>query len=105
MADKAIRICLPKLPDGINKAPIYYGISLGARFLIDTNNHGLDVALKNTSKRVVKEVVISEIVESTWDTLEEQVTERGVGRPLMGYAEGAYKSTMTRILNEGADAL
>lgn len=105
MADRAIRIILPLLPNGAAKAPVYYGISRGARFLIDVNNQGFEEAVKNIAGRAIRENIIPEVVKITWNSIEEQIADEKIERPLMEYAEDAYKSTMTRILNEGVNAL
>ena len=99
--DKAFKILLPLLPNGAAKTPIYVAASEATYFAYKWKTEGLDRALRESGRRIGKEYAVPALVNRSWD----EIAKRVPPSPLSGYAERAYKKTMTQILNKGVDAL
>ncbi len=98
---RILRTVLPLLPNGPAKTPIYLAGAYGAYFAYQWQKRGLEHALRETGRRAAKEYLIPQAVNYSWN----HISARMEPTPLTGFAEAAYKKTMTQILAMGAGVL
>ena len=99
--DTAMRIVLPLLPDGSAKMPLYCAAYEAVYFAYQWKENGLEHAARESGRRIGKEYLVPTVVNRSW----ERISRHSPQTPLTGYAEKAYKRTMSQILNRGVDAL
>lgn len=99
--DRVLKEVLPLLPNGSAKTPIYIGATETLYFAYKWREGGLEHAIRESGRRIGKEYVVPFVVDRSWA----EVAKRMPASPLSRYAEGAYKRTMTQILEKGVDAL
>lgn len=107
-AEIYFKVILAAQPNGAAKLPAYVAMSHSAKFLIHSQQHGVESATKETAKNVVKSQVAGEVAEGVVDSASKEVANRGMedaDRAFSDTSERAAETASGSVMTQGADAI